>query len=158
MRWSEVAVTGDGLIARFLKLTSTELTSLSARRTEGRGILAIANPFSFRVALEGASYRLRVNGEELGGGAARGRTLRAKRTGALELPFSAEEQRFRVAAGPSWFVGASVPVELSGSLLLRLPSGEFAVPLEFSGRMGTDGARSGVFSHPDGGSSLSPNR
>ena len=158
MRWSEIAVTGDNLVSRFLTLASLELTGLSAKRTEGRGFLSVSNPFSFPVSLAAWTYRIRVNGEEIGGGNARGHVARGRRTTGLELPFSAEEGRFLAAAGSRWAVGAPVKAELTGSLKIRLPSGDASLPLEFSTAMGTDGARSGVFSHPDGAGSLSPHR
>jgi hypothetical protein len=156
MRWSEVPVAGEGLASRFLRLGSLELTALSPKRTEGRGVLNVSNPFSFPVRLSAGTFRIRVNGEEIGGGGARERVARGKRTTGVELPFSAEERRFLAAAGDRWAVGAPVRADLSGSLTLRLPSGDVSIPLDFSTTMGTDGARSGVFSHPDGGSSLSP--
>jgi Late embryogenesis abundant protein len=156
MRWSEVGVVGHSLISRFLKLASFELTGLSEKRTEGRAVLAVTNPFSFPLTVAAANYKVRVSGQEIGGGTARGKTARSRKTSALELPFAAEEKKFLAAAGDRWAVGAPVPAELTGLLTLRLPSGDGPVPLVFSEPMGTDGARSGVFAYPEGGTSLSP--
>lgn len=139
-----------------VKLASFELTALSSRRSEGRAVLSIANRFSIPIPAVVASCRVRVNGEEIGSGAGHRRRLRAGKSGGLEIPFRVDHDRFLAAAGERWAVGADVNAQLKGSLTLRLPSGDVSVPFQFSDRMGTDGARSGVFSHPDGATSLSP--
>lgn len=156
-RWSQVTAAGaDNVLDRFVKLASLELTSLSLTRSEGRAVLAITNPFSFPITVASTSYRLSVNGDEVASGATRGRTLRPKHTAGLELPFSLQQWQFLAAAGGQWAVGADLEAEIEGTLTLRLPTGDLAIPLRIPGRLGTDGARSGVFSHPDGGTSLSP--
>ena len=141
-----------------VKLASFELTALSPVRTEGRAVLSVRNLFSVPIAPLLASCRVRVNGVEVGSGAGHRRKLRPGKSGGLEIPFRVDHDRFLAAAGEAWAVGAEVSAELEGSLTLRLPSGDQSVPFHFSGRMGTDGARSGVFSHPDGATSLSPHR
>jgi LEA14-like dessication related protein len=155
-RWSQVKFAGsDESLEHFVKLASLELTSLSLTRSEGRAVLAITNPFSFPITLAATSYRLSVSGEEVGAGGTRGRILRPRRTVVLELPFTVQQWRFLAAAGGQWAVGADVEAELEGSLTLRLPTGDLSVSLRLPGSLGTDGARSGVFSHP-GATSLSP--
>jgi LEA14-like dessication related protein len=158
LAWSDVSfVGGREALSRFVALGSLELTSLSSTRTEGRAVLSVTNPFAFPITIAAADYRLRVNRKEIGGGAAKGRILKAgKKKVALELPFRLEEGTFRAAAGDSWAVGADLDAAVSGSLTLRLPGGDLAVPFDLPGRLGTDGARSGVFSHPAGATSLSP--
>jgi hypothetical protein len=156
MPWSGVGVTGNDLLSRFLKLGSYELTSLSEKRTEGRAVLNVTNPFSFSIPLAGASFRVRVNGQDIGDAVGGGGTARARKTIGYEMVFTSEKKRFEAAAGERWSVGAEVPAELAGSLTLRLPSGEVAVPLSFSLPMGTNGARYGVFSYPPGSTSMSP--
>ncbi len=157
MRWSEVVVSGGaGALSRFIELTSLELTDLSAKRSEGRAVLAIRNPFAFPVTAQAASYRVRVNGQEVGGGGPRERKVKAKRRSGLELPFRVDRGRFLSAAGGSWAVGAAVDAAVEGSLTLRLATTSIEVPLKLSGEMGTDGARYGVFTYPDGATSLSP--
>jgi LEA14-like dessication related protein len=156
-RWTRVAPAGgDDALEPFVKLASLELTSLSLTRSEGRAVLAITNPFSFPITIAAASYRLSVNGEEVGAGGARGRILRPRHRAGLELPFTVQHRLFLAAAGRQWAVSADLQAELEGSLTLRLPAGDLAVAVRFPGRLGTDGARSGVFSHPDGATSLSP--
>ncbi len=158
MRWSDVSILGEGdAMTRFVKLGPLELTALSVKRSEGRAVLSVTNPFAFPVTIAAAGYRLRLNGKEIGGGTAGGRTLRAGRKKApLELPFCVDHGAFLDAAGFHWAVGADLDAELSGSLTLRLPAGDVTVPFDFRGRLGTDGARSGVFTYPEGATSLSP--
>lgn len=158
MRWSDVAISGErDALSRFVQLGSLELTALSVQRSEGRAVLGVTNPFAFPITIAAADYRLRVNGEEIGAGATRGRILRpGKKKAPLELPFHVDHGPFLAAAGFDWAAGADLDARLSGSLTLRLPAGDVPVPFEFRGRLGTDGARSGVFSHPDGATSLSP--
>jgi LEA14-like dessication related protein len=156
-RWRQVKSAGsDESLQHFVKLASLELTSLSLTRSEGRAVLAITNPFSFPITLAATSYRLSVNGEEVGAGGTRGRILRPERTASLELPFTVQQWRFLAAAGGQWAAGADIEAELEGSLTLRLPTGDLSIALRLPGSLGTDGARSGVFSHPDGATSLSP--
>ncbi len=156
-QWRQVtAAGGDDSLKDFVKLASLELTSLSLTRSEGRAVLAITNPFSFPITIAATSYRLNVNGEEVGSGGTRGRILRPRQVTGVELPFTVQQWRFLAAAGRQWAAGADLEAELEGSLTLRLPTGDLSITLRFPGRLGTDGARSGVFSHPDGATSLSP--
>lgn len=156
--WNQVSVSGnERTLSGFIELTSLELTALSLRHSEGRAVLAIANPFSFPLTISAASYRLRINGDDIGGGTLpRARILHARKRSALELPFTVDHGRFLAAAGFNWAVGASLDSQIDVSLSLHLASRDLTIPLKLSGRMGTDGARSGVFSLPEGGTSLSP--
>jgi len=133
-----------------VELTQYELTGLSESRTEGRAVLAISNPFKFAISVAAPKYTMRVNGQDFGTGAAKERKIRAKKRSALELPFRGKKQTFEGAAGSNWVQGAWVPADIVGDLTLQI-NGK-AVPVEFklSYRMGTDGARSGVFSHQMG--------
>ena len=150
-----LAGSGSADPAPVVKLTSFELTALSPQRTEGRAILSVTNTFSYPIPTLLATCRTRVNGQEIGSGAGHRRKLGPGKRGALEILFRMDHARFLAAAGPKWAVGADVDAELEGSLTLRLPSGDVSVPFHFSDPMGTDGARSGVFSHPGAGG-LSP--
>ena len=155
--WDRIGVVGTGdTLEQFVKLASLELTSLALTRSEGRGLLVVTNPFSFPITLASTSYRLRIDGEEVGAGGTRGRILRPQYRVSLELPFTVQHWRFIGAAGGQWAAGAEIEAELDGSLTLRLPSGDLSIPLKFPARLGTDGARAGVFSHPDGATGLSP--
>jgi hypothetical protein len=156
-RWDSVRAGGTSdTLQQFVKLASLELTSLSLTRSEGRAVLVLTNPFSFPITLASTSYRLLVSGDEVGAGGTRGRILRAQHRVSLELPFTVQHWRFIGAAGGQWAAGADVEAELEGSLALRLPSGDLSVPVSFPAHLSTDGARAGVFSHPDGATSLSP--
>jgi len=142
-----------------VRLASLELTALSPKRSEGRAVLAVCNPFTAAVRIVSATCVVRVNGKDIGGGSGRGRTLRAhKKNAGLEIPFRVEHDRFLEAAGERWAVGADVDARVIGSMTVRAGSEEISVPFDFSDRMGTDGARSGVFSHIEGATSLSPHR
>jgi LEA14-like dessication related protein len=157
MPWSEVVVSGGGeALSSFIELTSLELIELSDKHSEGRAVLAIRNPFAFPVTATAASYRVRVNGQEVGGGGPRERMVKAKHRTGLELPFRVDRGRFLSAAGGSWAVGAAVESGVEGLLKLRVAANAVEVPLKLSGTMGTDGVRSGVFTYPDGATSLSP--
>lgn len=157
--WEQVVVEGGReALSRFVKLTSLELTALSARRSEGRAVLTVDNPFSFPIAVAAASYDLRIHEQRIGGGARRGQILRGQRKGSLELPLTVDHERFLAAAGTAWAVGAELDAKLLATLTLRFPQGDLSVSVTLQGRMGTDGARSGVFSLPEGGTSLSLGR
>jgi LEA14-like dessication related protein len=156
-RWTQVTTAGgNDALQYFVKLASLELTSLSLTRSEGRAVLAITNPFSFPITIAAASYRLSVDGEEVGAGGTRGRILRPRHLAGLELPFTVQQWRFLAAAGGQWAAGADVEAEIEAALTFRLPTGDLSIALRLPGSLGTDGARSGVFSHPDGATSLSP--
>jgi hypothetical protein len=143
MAWSDVPVTGHDLVSRFLKVGSLELIALSEKRTEGHAVLNVTNPFSFPVKIASTSCRIRVNGQEIGDVIGGVGTARARKTIGYEMFFTAEKKRFLDAAGRQWVVGARVPAELSGTLTLRLNSGDASVPLTFSGAMGTGSVKSG---------------
>ena len=157
MRWDQVRAGGTReTLDQFLKLDSLELTSFSLTRSEGRAVLALTNPFSFPITLASTSYRLRIEGDEVGNGGTRGRILRGQHKVSLELPFTVHHWEFLGAVGGRWASGGDIEAELEGTLSLRLPSGDLAIPLRFPARLSTEGARAGVFSHPDGATALSP--
>jgi hypothetical protein len=97
-----------------------------------------------------------VLGQEIGEAPGKGRTLRPRKRARFEIFVRADPQRFRSAAGDRWAVGAELAAEVEAALTLRLPGGNPTVGAVLPGTMGTDGARSGVFSLPEGASSLSP--
>lgn len=159
LAWEQVSVGGDqATLSGFVRLTSFELTELSPKQSTGRAVLRVENPFSFPITIASASYRLKVNEHSIGSGISRGRILRAQRANAVELPFTVSHGGFLAAAGSAFAVGAELDGRIEGVLVVRLPSGDVRVPLDLSGTLGTDGARSGVFSFPEGGTSLSPRR
>ena len=133
-----------------VELTQNELTNLSETRTEGRAVLAITNPFTFPITVSAPNYTVRVNGAEFGTGTAREKKIRGKKRSALELPFQGKKTTFEGAAGGVWVVGANVPSEIAGTLNLQINGKTTPVEFHLTYRMGTDGARSGVFSHPMG--------
>jgi len=139
-----------------VELTSLELTALSEKRSEARAVLKISNPLASPVRLAAGRFVLRVNGHEVGQGSAPSRTLRAHKPKGVEIPIRIDRKGFLAALGGQFDAGMQIDAELSGEIRLRLPSGDLTLPLSLPGRMGTDGARSGVFAIPPGGGSLSP--
>jgi LEA14-like dessication related protein len=131
-----------------VELTSFELTALGDARTEGRVVFAVRNPFSFPISASVSKCAVKVNGVEIAQGKSGDRKISAKKRKALEMPFRSEKKKFKAAAGPTWVEGAWVPAELAGSLTLRLNGKDLPVDFHFAYRMGTDGAREGVFAHP----------
>jgi LEA14-like dessication related protein len=133
-----------------VELTQYELTGLSEKRTEGRAVLAITNPFTFPISVSAPKYTMRVNGQDFGTGTAKERKIRAKKRSALELPFHGEKKVFEGAAGSTWVQGAFVPADIVGTLTLQVNGKALPVEFKLSYRMGTEGARSGVFANPMG--------
>jgi LEA14-like dessication related protein len=157
LSWNAVVVDGnDRSVSRFVRLTSFELTNLSERRTEGRAVLRVENPFSFPVRVGAASYEVSAGGRVIGRGKAKERVLRPKRVNVLEVPFSLDHAAFLAAAGTDFAVGREVEAGLRGSFVLRFASGDLSVPVRLEGNLSTDGARSGVFAPPPGSADLSP--
>ncbi|HYT31484.1 MAG TPA: LEA type 2 family protein [Thermoanaerobaculia bacterium] len=139
-----------------VELTSLELTALSEKRSEARAVLKISNPLASPVRLAAGRFVLRVNGHEVGQGSLHPRTLGAHKVKGVEIPIRIDRKGFLAALGGQFDAGMQIDAELSGEIRLRLPSGDLTLPLSLPGRMGTDGARSGVFAIPPGGGSLSP--
>jgi LEA14-like dessication related protein len=139
-----------------VELTSLELTALSEKRSEARAVLKVSNPFASPVRLTAGRFVLRINGHEVGQGSGPSRTLRAHKPRGVEIPIRIDRKGFLAALGGQFDAGMQIDAELSGEIRLRLPSGDVTLPLSLPGRMGTDGARSGVFAIPPGGGSLSP--
>jgi len=139
-----------------VELTSLELTALSEKRSEARAVLKISNPLASPVRLAAGPFVLRVNAHEVGQGSLHPRTLGAHKVRGVEVPIRIDRKGFLAALGGQFDAGMQIDAELSGEIRLRLPSGDVTLPLSLPGRMGTDGARSGVFAIPPGGGSLSP--
>jgi LEA14-like dessication related protein len=139
-----------------VELTSLELTALSEKRSEARAVLKVSNPFPSPVRLTAGRFVLLVNGHEVGQGSSPPRTVRAHKLRGVEIPIRIDRKGLLAALGGQFDAGMQIDAELSGEILLRLPSGDRSMPLRLPGRMGTDGARSGVFTIPPGGGGLSP--
>ncbi len=157
LSWNAVAVGGDARsVSSFVQLTSFELTALSERRSEGRAVLRVENPFSFPIRVEEARYELSVDRHVIGRGHTTGRVLRSRKASAIELPFSVDHGGFLAAVGSAFVLGRDVGAQLRGSLTVRLASADLRVPLDLAGTLSTSGARSGVFAPPPGSTDLSP--
>ncbi len=150
------AAAGETSTSVSVELTSLELTALAEKRSEARAVLKVSNPFASPVRLTAGRFVLRINGHEVGQGSLHPRTLGAHKLRGVEIPIRIDRKEFLAALGGQFDAGMQIDAELSGEIRLRLPSGDVTLPLSLPGRMGTDGARSGVFAIPPGGGSLSP--
>jgi hypothetical protein len=139
-----------------ISLTSLELIRLSDTVAEVRAVLTAVNPFSFPLDVAAATGSVRVRGEEIGSAPAKGRALLPRKKARFKIELRADPQHFRAAAGDRWAVGGELESEVETALTLRLSGGEQTLRIRLPGKMGTDGARSGVYSFPPAASSLSP--
>jgi len=133
-RWDGVEVEGDrDVVSRFVKLRSVEVTEFSLLESEAKAILAVRNPFSFPLKLARTQYQLSANGREVGSGETRGLLLRESQTNTLSLPIELDHGELVAAAGRALLSGGTVEARLTGTLTIRLPGGDVAVPLDLSG-------------------------
>ncbi len=139
-----------------VELTALELTALSANRSEARAVLKVSNPLPSPVRVTESRFLLWVRQREVGQGCSTFRTVRAHKSKAVEISLKVNREGFLSALSGSFDAGMQVDAEISGALRLRLPSGDLSFPVRLPGRMGTDGARSGVFAIPEGGGLLFP--
>jgi LEA14-like dessication related protein len=136
MRWRDVRVEGNReTVSRFLRLGSIELTSFSLVESEARATVKARNPFGFPLKLAGAHYNLLANDQEVGSGETRGMLLHPGQENTLQFPIELEHARLLGAAGGAIASGGEVRGRLTGELTIRLPGGDIAVPLDFSGRL-----------------------
>jgi LEA14-like dessication related protein len=134
-RWDQVEVEGrEAAASGFVKLGSIELTEFSLLESTARADVTVRNPFSFPLKLASASYRLLVNGREVGSGATRGTTLRAEQRTTLNLPIDLDHGQLLAAAGSTLGSSGQVEGRLRGNLVVRLPGGDIQVPIDLSGR------------------------
>jgi hypothetical protein len=139
-----------------ISLTSLELIRLSDKVAEVRAVVTAVNPFPFPLDVAAATGTIRVRGEEIGSAPAKGRTLAPRKKVRFNIELRTDPSRFRAAAGERWAVGGELDSDVDAALTLRLPGGEQILRTRLPGTMGTDGARSGVYSLPEGSMSLSP--
>jgi len=137
-------------------LTSLELILLSDKAADVRAVVTAVNPFSFPLEVAGVTGSVRVRGEEIGSAPAKGRALRPRKKARFKIELRTDPQHFRAAAGDRWAVGGELESEVETALTLRLPGGEQTLRIRLPGKMGTDGARYGVYSLPGGAASLVP--
>jgi hypothetical protein len=128
-----------------LELTSLELTALAKERSEGRVVFALTNRDTVDLSDVVGTCVVRVNGQEVGSGTGARKKARPGKRVRFEIVFKVDYAGFKAAAGPLWVEGAWVNSEVEGSLIAHRASGDATVPFKFTHKMGTDGAREGVF-------------
>jgi hypothetical protein len=128
-----------------LELTSLELTALSKTRSEGRAAFALTNRDTADLSDVVGTCVVRVNGQEVGSGTGARKKVRSGKRVFFEIVFRVDYDGFKKAAGGKWVEGAWVDSEVEGTLTAHRPSGDANVPFKFAEKMGTDGAREGVF-------------
>ncbi len=135
-RWDEVGVEGERETARrFLRLETVEVTDISLFESQARAVVAVRNPFAFPLTIASTRYRLTSSGRVIGTGRTRGMTLRPRQESSLSLPIDVDHGELLGAAGQGIFSGGSLSARLSGTLAVRLPRGDVAIPLDLSGRL-----------------------
>jgi LEA14-like dessication related protein len=136
--WGAVGVAAEEeTAARFLSLKEIEMTSLSPSSSRGVARLEVVNPFSFPLRIASSQYRIEASGHPIGDGSTRGLLLRARRSSTLDFPIRVDHSQLIAAAGSAFLMSGEIDARLVGSLTVRLPAGDFRVPLDLSGRIST---------------------
>jgi LEA14-like dessication related protein len=136
--WSAVGVAGEQeALGRFLSLKEIEMTSLSPASSRGVARLEVVNPFAFPLRIASSQYRLEASGREIGDGSTQGLLVRALRSSTLDFPIRVEHSQLIAAAGRAFFTSEEIDARIVGSLTVRLPGGDFRVPLDLAGRIST---------------------
>ncbi len=134
----EVARKGDEeALGRFLSLKEIEMTSLSPASSRGVARLEVVNPFAFPLKIASSQYRIEASGRQIGDGSTQGLLVRALRPSTLDFPFRVEHTQLIAAAGSALFRSGEIDARLVGSLTVRLPGGDFRVPLDLAGKIST---------------------
>lgn len=135
-RWEDVGVEGEKeTLRRFLKLGSVELTDVSFTESTAQAVVTARNPFAFPLTIASTRYRLTSGARVVGTGETRGKLLRPRQESTLLLPIDVDHGQLLGAAGSGILGGGSLPARLAGTITVRLPRGDVAVPLDLSGRL-----------------------
>jgi LEA14-like dessication related protein len=135
-RWDAVGVEGEReTVGRFVRLVTVEVTDVSLLSSDARAVLSVRNPFSFPLTIASSRYRVTADGRLLGSGSTRGILLRPRQLNTVLLPLGVEHAALISAAGGAVLSGEGVPARLEGSLAVRLPGGDVAVPIDLAGRV-----------------------
>ena len=138
--WGAVGVAAEEETAsRFLSLKEIEMTSLTPASSRGVARLEVVNPFAFPLRIASSQYRIEASGHPIGDGSTRGLLLRARRSSTLDFPIRVDHSQLIAAAGSAFLMSGEIDARLVGSLTVRLPAGDFRVPLDLSGRISTGG-------------------
>ena len=135
-RWDAVGIEGEReTVGRFVRLVTVEVTDVALLSSDARAVLSVRNPFSFPLTIASSRYRVTADGRLLGSGSTRGILLRPQRENTVLLPLEVEHGALIAAAGGAVLSGEGVPARLEGSLAVRLPGGDVAVPIDLAGRV-----------------------
>jgi len=135
-RWAEIGLEKrEDAAAGFVRLGSLALTQFSLLESAAKAEVAVRNPLSFPLKLASTSYRLFANGREVGSGSTGEMTLQAAQETTLNLPIDLDHGQLLSAVGSALRSGGEVEGRLRGNLVVRLPGGDIAVPLDLSGRV-----------------------
>ncbi|HEY6050700.1 MAG TPA: LEA type 2 family protein, partial [Thermoanaerobaculia bacterium] len=136
--WAAVGIAGEEeALGHFLSLKEIEMTSLSPASSRGVARLEIVNPFAFPLRIASSTYRIEASGREIGEGSTLGFLVRAGRPSTLDFPIRVEHSQLIAAAGRALFSSGEIDARLVGSLTVRLPGGDFRVPLDLAGQIST---------------------
>lgn len=135
-RWDAVGVEGEReTVGRFVRLVTLEVTDVSFLSSDARAVVGVRNPFSFPLTVASSRYRVTAGGRLLGRGSTRGMILRPRQESTVLLPLEVEHGALIAAAGGAVLSGEGVPARLDGTLTVRLPGGDVAVPIDLAGRL-----------------------
>jgi LEA14-like dessication related protein len=135
-RWDDVGVEGEReTVQRFVRLVTLEVTDVSLFSSDARAVVAVRNPFSFPLTVASSRYRVSADGRALGTGSTRGMILRPRQESTVLLPLEVEHGTLISVAGGAVLSGEAVPARLAGALMIRLPRGDVAVPIDLVGRL-----------------------
>ena len=120
----------------FVRLSSLELTSFTLFESEAAG--RRLGEKSLFVPAE--DRRRRPTGSSptavrSGSGQTQGLLLQPKQDNALDFPIEIEHGSMLAAAGGALASGGEIDGRLQGTLSVRLPGGDIAVPLDLSGKV-----------------------
>jgi len=133
--WKEVEVDAGKAQEKFLSLRDVQITEMTLTSSEAQAVLAIRNPFSFPLKIAETEYTLFAEGHEVGSGSTRGMILHPTQNNVLNLPIEIDHGALISAAGKALLSGGDVRVELNGKLVVRLKSGDIAIPLHLTGHL-----------------------
>jgi LEA14-like dessication related protein len=122
-------------VERFVRLVTLEVTDVSFLSSDARAVVGVRNPFSFPLTVASSRYKVTAGGRQLGRGSTRGMILRPRQESTVLLPLEVEHGALIAAAGGAVLSGEGVPARLDGTLTVRLPGGDVAVPIDLSGRL-----------------------
>lgn len=138
--WADVSLAAEReTLGRFLSLRQIEMTSLSPSSSRGVARVEVVNPFAFPLRIAASDYQIEASGHPIGRGSTRGLLVRARRSSTLDFPIEVNHSQLIAAAGSAFLMSGEIDGRLVGSLTVRLPGGDFRVPLDLSGRISTEG-------------------